>query len=72
MASKGKGQSDFSDWPLFNAGNYLLSHTRVERALAQSTLLDNDVSCILSSNDLHRFVAQLMKVYALKQSFALA
>jgi hypothetical protein len=24
---KGKGQSDFSDWPLFNAGNYLLSHT---------------------------------------------
>src|ERR1700691_1223359 len=23
----GKGQSDFSDWPLFNAGNYLLSHT---------------------------------------------
>jgi hypothetical protein len=23
----GKGQSDFSDWPLFNAGNDLLSHT---------------------------------------------
>ncbi len=23
----GKGQSDFSDWPLFYAGNYLLSHT---------------------------------------------
>jgi hypothetical protein len=25
--AKGKGQSDFSDWPLFNAGNDLLSHT---------------------------------------------
>jgi hypothetical protein len=25
--TQGKGQSDFSDWPLFNAGNYLLSHT---------------------------------------------
>ena len=25
--AKGKGQSDFSDWPLFNAGDYLLSHT---------------------------------------------
>ncbi len=24
---KGKGQSDFSDWPLFNAGNDLRSHT---------------------------------------------
>ena len=27
LRTKGKGQSDFSDWPLFNAGNYLLSHT---------------------------------------------
>src|SRR5208283_394221 len=26
-AAKGKGQSDFSDWPLFNAGNDLRSHT---------------------------------------------
>ena len=25
--TKGKGQSDFSDWPLFNAGNDLRSHT---------------------------------------------
>src|SRR6267154_4786685 len=24
---EGKGQSDFSDWPLFNAGNDLRSHT---------------------------------------------
>src|ERR1700690_3731012 len=23
----GKGHRDFSQWPLFNAGNYLLSHT---------------------------------------------
>jgi hypothetical protein len=27
ILKKGKGQSDFSDWPLFNAGNDLLSHT---------------------------------------------
>ena len=26
-SQKGKGQSDFSDWPLFNAGNDLRSHT---------------------------------------------
>jgi hypothetical protein len=26
-AHQGKGQSDFSDWPLFNAGNDLRSHT---------------------------------------------
>ena len=27
FSAKGKGQSDFSDWPLFNAGNDLRSHT---------------------------------------------
>jgi hypothetical protein len=26
-SKKGKGQSDISDWPLFNAGNDLRSHT---------------------------------------------
>jgi hypothetical protein len=27
VTQKGKGQSDSSDWPLFNAGNDLRSHT---------------------------------------------
>jgi len=27
LGTQGKGQSDFSDWPLFYAGNDLRSHT---------------------------------------------
>jgi hypothetical protein len=47
-------KSDFSDWPLFNAGNYLLSRARVGRTLLSAAF---DLGVVLEP-----FIRQPLKI----------